>query len=75
MSAIFVILVLKTVIYFIKFLDFQNYESLDSEHSESNTNFYGQILNKNRKQDVLIKSQTDKILALILVLNPLKTLL
>ncbi len=39
MSDFFVILVLKTVIYHSKLLDFQNCESLELEHSESNTDF------------------------------------
>ena len=39
MSDFFVMLVLKTVIYKSKFLDFQNFASLKLEHSESNTDF------------------------------------
>ena len=34
-----VMLVLKTVIYKSKLLDFQNFASLEFEHSESNTDF------------------------------------
>ena len=37
MSDFFVILVLKTVVYFSKLLDFQDFESLEFEHSESNS--------------------------------------
>ena len=37
MSDFFVILVLKTVIYFSKFLDFQDFKSLEFEHSELNS--------------------------------------
>ena len=37
MSDFFVTLVLKTVVYFSKLLDFQYFESLELEHSESNS--------------------------------------
>ena len=39
MSDFFVMLVLKTVIYKSKLLDFQNYASLELEHSEPDTDF------------------------------------
>ena len=42
MSDFFVILVLKTVIYNSKLLDFQNCKSLELEHSEINTQLYRQ---------------------------------
>ena len=44
MSDFFVMLVLKTVIYKSKLLDFQNFESLELEHSEPNTRLYGRTL-------------------------------
>lgn len=37
MSDFFVTLVLKTVVYHSKLLDFQDYESLELEHSGSNS--------------------------------------
>ena len=39
MSDFFVMLVLKTVIYKSKLLDFQNYASLELEHSEPDTDY------------------------------------
>ena len=39
MSDFFVMLVLKTVVYKSKLLDFQNYASLELEHSELDTYF------------------------------------
>jgi len=39
MPYFFVMLVLKTVIYYSKLLDFQNYASLELEHSEPDTDF------------------------------------
>jgi len=39
MSDFFVMLVLKTVIYYSKLLGFQNYASLELEHYESDTDF------------------------------------
>ena len=44
MSDFFVKLVLKTVIYISKLLDFQNFTSLELEHSSSNTRLYKQTL-------------------------------
>ena len=43
MSSIFVILVLKTVIYKGKLLGFQNIESLNREHSELSTDFMDRL--------------------------------
>ena len=43
MSPIFVILVLKTVDYHCKLLDFQNIECLNSEHSELSTDFIDRL--------------------------------
>ena len=43
MSAIYVILVLKTVIYHCKFLGFQNFESLNSKHSILSTEFMDRL--------------------------------
>ncbi len=45
MSVIIVILVLKTVIYYSKLLDFQNHESLDNEHSKRKTDFIDRLGN------------------------------